>query len=843
MLYNDGMNNIFERLRRNFIYILFFLGTLVVLIVKFPEMWLSIEPLPGWDTLGHYYAFLKQIDFLKSGSLKGYMLEWFGGQPLFYFYSPLFFWLGSLIAIALPFLSPVVVFKWLILLSLAASAPIFYYFARTFLPLRPQPLVAWALFLLYIFFQPFEFGALGIGLPAVTEQGLISQGAGIALVLLFLSFYKRLLDGPREFWKEKYFYFAVTAGSVLLYSHMLSTVHAIILGVIVYLFYFKKPGSFFKSAAIFIGIALIGSYFLLPFQKYSQYTSLWNFRRTEGFFVSPMQPLLAFDLLDLLNGRWAVFNWPWLMMLIGAASGAVSLLRKKLFLLPALFLLPFLIIPTDYFPQMLPSLSLQFHRIMPLMIILCLVMSLYGYSLLDDWLKADKRYLFWRMVFWTIFLGMVVWRISIFSFVADSHNVKPNLLKSTVNPITYHFSLVDYPGSRDVENLLDCLRGEDVSGRVGVEQDLTLLLQRVGSSHYFDYALPQAGFAALYGLYSESANQAAFVYPPFVAISPIISEYNYPSFHYLTWNNIFRGQTSLDSVKQLGLFNVQYIVAHDPGASYNMASLGAGVAQAVNCPGTSFSLYRVNDALRRPYVGYPSYKPFLYVMADNEYLSFRKLSLGWFTLTELSDVPVIYKKGLRLDRLETIPEGEWGEIAGIIVGAESLSREDAAALKGQDKPVLVLSDGLYRGESLPPEFVSISHFKPVADFDEYNQHYFPDPVSLKKFREFIIGTARTDKNKIDPKSELSVWAWKDQEIAFTGTGPVLINASYFPAWRSLDQQQTIYEVTPGQMLVFSKGDTRLKFSATRYDWIGGFISLVSILGLFGAVYLLKKTHS
>lgn len=91
------------------------------------------------------------------------------------------------------------------------------------------------------------------------------------------------------------------------------------------------------------------------------------------------------------------------------------------------------------------------------------------------------------------------------------------------------------------------------------------------------------------------------------------------------------------------------------------------------------------------------------------------------------------------------------------------------------------------------------------------------------------------------QSNLKASVWQDQNIDFYGEGPIIINAAYFPDWRSQDSNQEIYQVTPGQMLVFADGATTLKFSASTKEKASGWISVVSIvLVISTGVYLGKK---
>ena len=134
-------------------YFLIFILTLLILLVKFPNIFSGSNLLPGWDSLGHYYAFLKSIKFLENGELRAYALNWFGGMPLFYFYPPLAFWLMSSFSLIFTKLSTVLIFKGFILLSLALTPVSFHFFIRSFFPKRKINLVlSFGFALAYLFY-------------------------------------------------------------------------------------------------------------------------------------------------------------------------------------------------------------------------------------------------------------------------------------------------------------------------------------------------------------------------------------------------------------------------------------------------------------------------------------------------------------------------------------------------------------------------------------------------------------------------------------------------------------------------------------------------------------------
>lgn len=813
-----------------FIYLYLFLLTLSALILKFPNLWFSSEVLAGWDTVGHYQAFLKQADLIQSGHLKGYFLDWFGGMPIFYFYSPLFFWLGALLVVGLPFVLPALIFKLFILLSLAAFTPVFYFFAKTFLPLKPSPWLASLLALLYIFYQPVAFGDLGIGLAGAVAAGLVTHGPGLVLSLLFLSYFKRLLDETGKFWREKDFYLVIIFGAALFYTHTISTIFAAILGMIMLFFYLHNRQTYLKSALVFLGVAAISAYFLLPFISFFDYSSDWGYRRSEGFFFDPLQPLLALDPLDFIHGRWGSINWAWLVAVVSFGAGFWSLISKRIFILPAMFFLPFLVVPRNYLSQVLGA-SMHYYRMMPLLIVIFLAISLYGLTVWDSYLKSNDQLKRWRRGGWIILILLVVWRLSIFSFSLNRQNINPNLAMSTDSPIEYFSDAKSYPGFKAANQVLDCLRAQgEIEGRVSVESDLRFLTQQTGSAHYFDYAVPKIGVPLLQGLYSESANQTAFIYPAFAGISPRASGYEYPASYYLAKNKHYRQQPVLDSIKQMGLFNVQYVIAYSSEAIDNLTRQLPTNVQSANCENTYFGLYEIDKSLRRPFISKPTYKPLLFIRDNNEYLTFRFLSLGWFSLSQLQGAPIIYHDDIKVGTWDKIKPSDWQNISAIIVGSEALSAVEVKALNATGKKILVLSSNVYQGEKLPEEFTLIQNFRPVAGFNSYNQPYQPDIIALDKFRGFIQESVMRPENKTDFENQPSLIKWQDEQITFTGNGPVIINAAFFPAWQSSEDLE-LFEVTPGQMLVFSQGETNLEFKATHVDWIGGVMTVLSLLGV------------
>ena len=87
--------------------------------------------------------------------------------------------------------------------------------------------------------------------------------------------------------------------------------------------------------------------------------------------------------------------------------------------------------------------------------------------------------------------------------------------------------------------------------------------------------------------------------------------------------------------------------------------------------------------------------------------------------------------------------------------------------------------------------------------------------------------------------------WKHGELRFhvdsDAAVPVLVRVSYFPRWRAYCGKQPlrVYRVSPGLMLVYAQGDTRLHYGPASADWMGIAVSLFGI----GILFSLKNLFS
>jgi hypothetical protein len=237
-----------------------------------------------------------------------------------------------------------------------------------------------------------------------------------------------------------------------------------------------------------------------------------------------------------------------------------------------------------------------------------------------------------------------------------------------------------------------------------------------------------------------------------------------------------------------------------------------------------FEIYKTKEAVRA-YITSPQYLPALYINEDKQ-LSFRNFALGWYKMIDILDFPVVFDG----QGIKDIDQNNLENISFLIVHADALSPESLERLKALNKKIVVLSEDEYEGGELPAEIESIEDFKPGVG---YYGDALPQSTSYEALNklEIIFREQKTASvnNESENQSSLQASVWQDEKIAFPGKGPIIVNASYFPNWRSENSSQKIYQVTPGQMLVFADGKTTLEFSAGKGERASGWIAVITMV--------------
>ncbi|MCH7759429.1 hypothetical protein IID20_03670, partial [Patescibacteria group bacterium] len=215
----------------------------------------------------------------------------------------------------------------------------------------------------------------------------------------------------------------------------------------------------------------------------------------------------------------------------------------------------------------------------------------------------------------------------------------------------------------------------------------------------------------------------------------------------------------------------------------------------------------------------PKYKPGLFIDQDGE-IDWSEFADWWYTFPKLLDFPIAES----LVSLESLTQQEVDNFSMLIISTENLGEDKINVLRKLNHPVVFLN--------LNPD-----------DYNLNEQFTWINNLRYKKYSEILAEYLFKEKeNYFISVSEPEVKKFADQEIIFNAQGPVIINAGYFPYWQSINEKQNVYRVTPGQMLVFSDGQTVLRYQGDLVKKISIIISWLTLLAILVWLILKRKKN-
>ncbi len=264
-----------------------YVGLILLVTLRF-SFYITDEVLTGWDTLGHLHLARKYAEFFPWGT-SGYDSTWFQGFPAFYFYPPFFHFFVNVVSL-LPGISFVSAFNLSVLLTilfLAASVMrlgIVVIESTRGAAQALLPALSAAFF--YIVF-PGE-GTQGTSAVGVMS-GTIASSLGHAWMLQSLA----SLMAFRKSGSNTDLFFAAAFFSLLLYTHILSSVFACIV-LPLYVFWFRASFRL-KQLCIVFGISLFTA---LPVFARLLINSGYSSGSSYSSFYPPLLSLLGLDFFD-----------------------------------------------------------------------------------------------------------------------------------------------------------------------------------------------------------------------------------------------------------------------------------------------------------------------------------------------------------------------------------------------------------------------------------------------------------------------------------------------------------------------------------------------------------------
>lgn len=799
---------------------------IAVLLFKFWGLLSVSEILPGGDTASHFVALREFIDGLRQGNFFNYFKDWFGGQPLFHFYPPLSFLLmgGSYLLFG-EALSIFFIFRFFIFLTFAIFPISFYFFLKEFLGPKVARIGIWLSFLWVLY--PKIPASIGAGASGAVFYGLFSQVLAVSFFLWYLVVLKRIFESQR-------FRFPLIIGgtaalTLIFLTHSLTTFAAGFITIFFALYHWRSLFKLRTGGAILMFSLLaflLSSFWLVPFLAQFGYTSAERIDFS-GYFPSALIPFLQFDLSDFVRGEWTTFYYVWFAAAVLFVLGVVKLVRQRQYFLLTAFAVMFLFFNLDYLSKVvLPAFPLHYYRLVTYQIVFYLAVAAVGLKEMVRLVPAKN--------FWPRF-GLVLAAISLIHYIVlydfsgreRAFNTKP-LLNNLPFDFPYHWSIREFGLAGFGKRAVDFLKNEPLPERpqrVLSDVNILTMVGGLSSIHYFNTFIPLINDQeVIIGLYAESAWQVPFIFPATNFITG--NEVKWGRVRDLYFNSQFKSQDIETMVERVRLFGVNYLVMTSNSFEERFPEGAAGIRFVEDFG--PIRIYQIEGA--RPFVYEPVYKPGLFVADKAD--EFREFALGWYSLPEILDKPVAWwQNGLKNLTKETVVPFSF-----LIVRTDEAGPSEAEAnfLLSLEKPILFV----HRGDTLNlddagRQIAEASDFRPVAGY--YSPSGFldqPNVATLQTLKDFVARHAVKNDN-VQP---VELAQWSDNEVIFSGQGPVIVNLGYFPYWQQPDGEK-VYPVTPGQMLVFADGETELVYQPGADAKIGRRISLITLIALIGLAVL------
>lgn len=731
-----------------------FAFVLGVIAVAFRGAFQNAE-LPGWDTPGHYSAFVKMAtEYLPHFRLTGYAPEWLGGIALFRFYGPTFFallaglWLVTFKMIPLALLFRIGAFAALALVPVALwDAARVWFDRRT---------ARWALLLSLAFvFYPNAYSSVGLGAGAVFWVGYIPSMAGLAVAFFALAQAERLRTNTGK--KA----IAWMAALVML----LATGHTVSFMVFMGLLAVRAAlahadRAYLKRLGIAVGAGIVASlWWLVPFAAQNALSSTETLAEP----ISKPLPLLLFP---------ATFPYLWLgapLLALAVGFGLVLLWRAKKREVPLLFAAAFLVVALrNVFGWIAPNFTFHYYRAIPFAYLLMLLAAAYAFA------EASRRWaddVTRRQAY--LLLGALS-IVGIYAFAFDFRADYRSGDERGRDQIGWRWD--EFPLSEEAETLAARLRDLPDAHRV-----LPLLVQHeaigeIGSTRRFDSLLALQGRPeTLTGVYTESSPLTPFALATAEALTGTKVRFN--GDRRLRYVEPFLSQpaaTHLDRLRSLG---VDHVFAYSPEVTELLAGL-EGLREIDGAP--PFRLFALNEP--EPIIGGAA-KPLL-ALNLNRRVGFRDLAMALYAGESTYRLPVIDGG----DSLDALKEIGTENLSAVIVSGGEAEVSRVRVLVGDAMPII----------KLPKDFAVLPRSLHVVQTEW--------PAGWEDVQRQVAEAA----GDVAP-SEARAVSQDDEKITVEGAGAALLRYGFARGWRVTSGDGRVYQVSPAFMLVTGDGARTLEY--------------------------------
>ncbi|BFT95152.1 hypothetical protein MNSC_11600 [Minisyncoccus archaeophilus] len=535
--------------------------------------------LSGCDTNGHYYLSEKMFDYITSFKLSGYDMNWFGGFPLFTFYNPFPYILVSVIHLLTFSYFPIVFSHNLLLLLLPQVFLLSVYFtANAFFENRRISFYSF-IFAFLLLLSNTDLIVEGVGIISQYHVGLFTNAFAWPLLIFFLGFLERLRKEKRRI----FFLLSVLFLSLLILTHILTTIFAFYL-IFIYLLINIKDFDFFKKIVFIIGLSLfITAFWWYPFAVNIYYTS--------GFSVPD-----DFNILKSFYGdQFGIIFYTFSFL------GIVFLLKDRRYFFPVTFLLSIIFLCSGALGEFI-NIPIHYYRFGAGTMIITVFMSAYALEfLIKKCFFKGKFYIL--VIFWWVFLFGL---LSGLFFLYEQYN------------------LIKYNDNRG-EEVLSYL--DDKKGRLLFDRNLFDVMK---SKHYFSERLPLIGMENYSGLLVESSlfaneNSVQYLFDYNVFYKGVMEYYEMKKNNYYIEGRTLNGVMDISSerlsefislgIRNLGMNNVRYILTtsegRNPVIDFMESEYNDGLLEKEEVIGP-YAIIEITRGVK-PLLTKTDYRPFLFV--------------------------------------------------------------------------------------------------------------------------------------------------------------------------------------------------------------------------------------
>ena len=744
-------------------------------IVAYTYPVLTNSYLAGWDLIGHYYLFERMIDTISlNSSIHSYDTYWYGGYSTYVLYSPLFYFLLSIVYfLTFGFFSKLLIFNiatfFLPFIFLASLR----YAVKNIINKEAVPIGI--IFGFFFLMSPLDFAHLGVGLNGIYYMGFLPQYLAICF---FLIFFAKLYNLNEKTNKKELIKITVLF-SCILYTHILTSIFLLFLLFIFFAFNIKL----YKKILLIVGFGLIlASPWLVRFINYLPYSSgktiglntfkdpfLMMFPRIEGIIEIFLNKLPKTEIQTKVNSYLmniefspfiSLFPYITILSMVLCFLGILATINSKQKWLTFSFIIIFIFLPREIFSELF-NFGIHYYRFTTYLILLNIFIITYGYINLKEKITTLKNKFFRLTAKGILWFFIAICLVQACFFTLDWNQTNYFGHYKNFNP-KYKLLTSKYENEIYYKKLLLYLFKNRPTGRIFIETTGAAIFN-IGSPHYLPSILPlKLDTEILPGLIAESALSTSFINGALSTKSDHMGWGRNPFSSNIATSKKFNSYLSKSNLVEL----------------------------VFTCK--RFNLFKVKNFSSK--IMQSNVKPFLFV-AEKNALDFRSFAEFWYHYPKLFNYPVIYTN----KKFKDIPMSEKSKLAGVIISLDSkklTSRKDLEKYHHYHNNVIFINNS--KNSSL--NILDLKNY-----INDFSKNYF-------KLKNLLLDFNSNE----NPNLEIKAIPYnKNQQngllraLSFISNQSVLVNYNYDLCWKTKDPNQTIYHSTPSHMFLFGKGSNTL----------------------------------